>query len=86
MSVLPRPLDQLQLLLTERCNLSCTHCAVPEEDSPAPNELDTETWLGFVDEVMGAGVRRLVLSDWLVGSLIGAMVLAGALRILKLKP
>ena len=24
--------------------------------------------------------------DWLVGSLIGAMVLAGALRILKLKP
>ncbi|MGZ4679705.1 MAG: radical SAM protein, partial [Ilumatobacteraceae bacterium] len=56
------PLEQLQLLLTERCNLRCTHCAVPEEDSPASGELTTGEWTTFIDEVLRSGVRRIVLS------------------------
>lgn len=55
-------LEQLQLLLTERCNLRCTHCAVPEEDSPATHELTTAEWTSFVDEALRSGVRRIVLS------------------------
>lgn len=56
------PLEQLQLLLTERCNLRCTHCAVPEEDSPAERELTTAEWTNFIDEALLSGVRRIVLS------------------------
>jgi radical SAM protein with 4Fe4S-binding SPASM domain len=59
---LPPPLEQLQLLLTERCNLTCTHCAVPEETSPALHELDTAQWTAFIERVLGSGVRRIVLS------------------------
>lgn len=58
----PPSIEQLQLLLTERCNLRCTHCAVPEEDSPATHELTTAEWTGFVDEALQSGVRRIVLS------------------------
>lgn len=56
------PLEQLQLLLTERCNLRCTHCAVPEEDSPVSCELTTDEWIRFIDEILCTGVRRIVLS------------------------
>ncbi len=61
-SAAPAPLEQLQLLLTERCNLRCTHCAVPEEDSPASFELSTSEWTAFIDNVLEASVRRIVLS------------------------
>jgi radical SAM protein with 4Fe4S-binding SPASM domain len=53
---------QVQLLLTERCNLKCRHCAVPEEDSPAGDELDMVTWRQFVRHCVGGGVRSLVIS------------------------
>lgn len=58
----PGPLNQMQLLLTERCNLRCTHCAVPEEDSPANHELSTQEWSEFISTILEAGVRRIVLS------------------------
>jgi len=53
---------QIQLLLTERCNLKCRHCAVPEEDSPAEHELDLASWRRFVAHCVGGGVRSLVIS------------------------
>lgn len=53
---------QIQLLLTERCNLRCRHCAVPEEDSPAGHELDMLTWRRFVRHAIEGGVRSLVIS------------------------
>lgn len=55
-------LEQLQLLLTERCNLRCTHCAVPEEGSPATHELTTDQWCAFIGEALRSGIRRIVLS------------------------
>ncbi len=62
MTDFPAPLGQLQLLLTERCNLRCTHCAVPEEDSPAAHELSSAEWMAFISVVIASGVRRIVLS------------------------
>jgi radical SAM protein with 4Fe4S-binding SPASM domain len=53
---------QVQILLTERCNLKCRHCAVPEEDSPAHGELETDEWLAFIDRLCLDGVESLVLS------------------------
>jgi radical SAM protein with 4Fe4S-binding SPASM domain len=53
---------QVQILLTERCNLRCRHCAVPEEDSPAEDELDGALWRAFVAQLAREGVRSLVLS------------------------
>lgn len=53
---------QVQILLTERCNLRCRHCAVPEEDSPADHELELSRWLEFVATLARDGVRSLVLS------------------------
>ncbi|MET7424300.1 radical SAM protein [Dactylosporangium sp. NPDC005555] len=54
--------DFVQIMLTERCNLRCTHCAVPEEDSPAGAELPTAAWLRFIDTLATAGVRALTVS------------------------
>jgi radical SAM protein with 4Fe4S-binding SPASM domain len=53
---------QLQLLLTERCNLKCRHCAVPEEDSPADGELDMDSWRAFLRHCIAGGLRSLVIS------------------------
>jgi radical SAM protein with 4Fe4S-binding SPASM domain len=53
---------QIQLLLTERCNLRCRHCAVPEEDSPAGRELDIHAWRTFVRRCVQGGLRSLVIS------------------------
>lgn len=62
MTDLAPPLKQVQVLLTERCNLACSHCAVPEEDSPAEHELDTEAWLAFIRIAVEGGVETIVLS------------------------
>lgn len=56
------PPTQIQVLLTERCNLRCRHCAVPEEDSPAGAELDMSAWRGFLRHSIEGGVRSVVIS------------------------
>jgi radical SAM protein with 4Fe4S-binding SPASM domain len=53
---------QVQLMLTERCNLQCAHCAVPTEDSPADYEIRTDEWRRFIDVLAAAGVDDLVVS------------------------
>lgn len=53
---------QVQLMLTERCNLRCAHCAVPAEDSPADHELRTAEWCRFIAVLSDAGVADLVIS------------------------
>ncbi|GLY50574.1 radical SAM protein [Lentzea sp. NBRC 102530] len=52
----------VQLIVTERCNLACRHCAVPEEDSPAGTELTIDDWKAFTTLLDGAGVRSLTIS------------------------
>lgn len=51
----------LQFLLTERCNLSCRHCAVPTELSPATTELSTDDWYTVIER-LGPDVESLTLA------------------------
>jgi radical SAM protein with 4Fe4S-binding SPASM domain len=53
---------QVQVMLTERCNLECVHCAVPEEDSPAARELSGAEWEQVIDDLAMRGVKSLVFS------------------------
>jgi MoaA/NifB/PqqE/SkfB family radical SAM enzyme len=54
--------EQIQVMLTERCNLVCRHCAVPAEDSPADHELPAPAWRDAISTWAGAGLRDLVIS------------------------
>lgn len=58
----PRGVTQVQALLTERCNITCRHCAVPAEDSPAEHELSTAGWERLIDGFGAAGVESLVVN------------------------
>ncbi len=53
---------QVQMMITERCNLRCKHCAVPEEDSPADHELTTSAWLNYIGLLAKSGIHSLVIS------------------------
>lgn len=58
----PQPIPTLQslfLMLTERCNLACSHCYGA---FPARQELALETVLRLVDELVEAGGTSLTLS------------------------
>ncbi|WP_370500200.1 radical SAM/SPASM domain-containing protein [Mycolicibacterium sp. jd] len=52
----------VQIMITERCNLRCVHCAVPEEDSPATAELTTSEWRAFIELIAAGGVESLTIS------------------------
>lgn len=54
--------DYIQIMITERCNMRCVHCAVPEEDSPAEFELTTDEWKEFITVTGAAGSRALTIS------------------------
>lgn len=56
------PVSQVQILLTERCNIRCRHCAVPAEDSPAEHELATDEWKSFLATAAAAGVESVVVN------------------------
>ncbi|GAA1904252.1 radical SAM protein [Williamsia serinedens] len=51
-----------QIMITERCNLKCVHCAVPEESSPADTELTTAEWGDFIKLIAEGGVEALTIS------------------------
>lgn len=53
---------QVQIMVTERCNLRCKHCAVPEEDSPADHELDWSEWRSFIRVLAKNDIRDLAIS------------------------
>ena len=54
--------SQVQILLTERCNIKCRHCAVPAEDSPASHEMSTTQWKAFLDAAAAAGTESVVIN------------------------
>lgn len=47
--------------ITNRCNLSCLHCA-NSSGEPCPDELTTEEILSLIDTLSGMGVTRIVLT------------------------
>ncbi len=59
MTTFPR---HAQLLLTERCNLACIHCAVPAEDSPATRELATDEWRRVIDLLAARRIDTLTIA------------------------
>lgn len=54
--------SQIQILLTERCNLTCRHCAVPAEQSPADHELSTESWKSIINVAAASGIESVVVN------------------------
>lgn len=52
----------VQLIVTERCNLACRHCAVPAEDSPVEAEMTMDDWRAFTTLLDREGVRSLTIS------------------------
>ncbi len=48
--------------LTERCNLSCSHCSVSSSPESRPEELTTEEWMDVIDEISSIKVFTVRLS------------------------
>jgi SynChlorMet cassette radical SAM/SPASM protein ScmE len=53
--------DKVTIALTGRCNLSCKYCFYADE-MVALDDLPTETWLSFFEELCEAGVMQVALS------------------------
>jgi cyclic pyranopterin phosphate synthase len=64
LDALRRPLANLRLSVTDRCNLRCAYC-MPEEEYawlPSPDVLSFEEISALVDRFMALGVRRVRLT------------------------
>ncbi|MFT3707990.1 MAG: GTP 3',8-cyclase MoaA [Archangium sp.] len=64
LDALRRPLANLRLSVTDRCNLRCAYC-MPEEDYvwlPSPDVLTFEEISALVDRFVALGVRRVRLT------------------------
>lgn len=64
LDTLRRPLANLRLSVTDRCNLRCAYC-MPEEEYvwlPSPDVLTFEELSALVDRFMALGVRRVRLT------------------------
>lgn len=55
-------LGSLFLHLTDRCNLSCTHCYVSCPDQKTHHDLQTALVLQMIDELVAHGGRQITLS------------------------
>lgn len=55
------PLDDAQIEITNRCNLSCKHC-FNNSGSPHPNEMTTDVVLSVIDELSSMGARQVTLT------------------------
>ena len=53
--------ESVELAITGKCNLSCEYCFYANE-MVALNDLSTEIWLNFFEELRDAGVMRVCLS------------------------
>ena len=55
------PIETAQIEITNKCNLSCTHC-INDSGAPLPDELTTEEIFSTIDELSSLGVHTLVIS------------------------
>lgn len=55
-------LDTIDLALTNRCNLQCTHCAAAAETMLAEEKLTTADWYDIIDKVLAVKPNMLVLT------------------------
>lgn len=54
--------EQLELMLTNRCNLRCGYCHFFDSPNEVPDELTTAEWLALLDEAGRNKVFRIILS------------------------
>lgn len=55
------PLDSLNLLITNACNLHCQHCYV-SSGKPLPDELDANSWIAILKQARQLGVFGINVS------------------------
>jgi radical SAM protein with 4Fe4S-binding SPASM domain len=58
---MPRPIREIDLHLTNRCNLTCAHCSVDSGRTPYA-ELPRHVWERVVDEAIGLGCEYFDLT------------------------
>ena len=58
------PLRSLYIYLTDRCNLSCTHCwqSAPYDEFSRPPDLSLDACEAFLDQAMNMGLRDITFS------------------------
>lgn len=57
-----RNIDSIYLILTDRCNLSCTHCCASAPDLASKEELDTDEMLKVIDKVLQVNPSCITIS------------------------
>lgn len=57
-----RQMESVYLILTDRCNLSCTHCCANALDVGLDDELDTESIFKIVDKILQINPSNITIS------------------------
>ncbi len=57
-----RKIESLYLILTDRCNLACTHCCANAPDLTAEDELDTEAMYEIIDKMVQLNPSSITIS------------------------
>lgn len=55
-------LDEVYLIITNRCNLRCVHCCAEAEELQGEDPLSTNEWLKIIDKLIEQNVNRLVIT------------------------
>ena len=57
-----RNIEEVYLIVTDRCNLSCTHCCASAVDSSSVDELDTNDMFDVIDKIVQINPKNITIS------------------------
>lgn len=57
-----RKVESIYLILTDRCNLACTHCCADALDLNSKDELDTEDMIKVIDKILQIDPENITVS------------------------
>lgn len=57
-----RKIESLYLIITDRCNLSCTHCCADAIDLNSKDELETEDMIKVIDKILQINPENITIS------------------------
>lgn len=55
-------LEEVYLIITNRCNLRCVHCCEPAVDICGEDPLTTHDWICIIDKLLIEGVSKIVIT------------------------